>query len=272
MIPAFMVLIIAVISSISAPPAQWNQQQTPADYVEDTSQQSPSKTTITVIDNQNASDDEEDRAKDEPFQRPEKPPWWDVTWATWVLVMVGFCGTLFALWSLFTLREQTSEIRKGSDIAKASSDALVNSERAWIDGMFVLNTTLVTRIALNITNHGKTPAHLHGYEVGIGWFAKTGEQRGPHDLHLHTFVVENIDILLGKGEKKEGIHLLDPIRDFADEALSGKETVLIYGKVKYWDTVTVGDKSRAPRETSFVYTYHLITGAMMREAKYTVYG
>jgi len=196
--------------------------------------------------------------------RADKPPWWDTTWATWALVVVGFCGTLAALATLLTIRGQNKAI-------KASSDALVNSERAWIDGTFGWSN-LVKRLVLNITNHGKTPAHLHGYEIGIGWFAKKGEQRGPRDLHLHKFEVENLDILLGSGEKKEGIHLLDPIRDFADDALSGKENVLIYVKVKYWDTVTVGDKSRAPRETSFVYTYNLLTTAMQRLPQYTEYG
>src|SRR5258708_32095189 len=44
--------------------------------------------------------------------RPETPPWWDVAWATWALVIVGFGGTAAAIWTLITIRRQTRAIER----------------------------------------------------------------------------------------------------------------------------------------------------------------
>lgn len=83
----------------------------------------------------------------------DKPPWWDVAWATWTLVVVGLAGTIAAIWTLVTIRRQTiaierqvHEIRntslqtdrlieestKQSIAAKKSADALISTERARI--------------------------------------------------------------------------------------------------------------------------------------------
>jgi hypothetical protein len=83
----------------------------------------------------------------------QMPPWWDVAWATWALVVVGLGGTIAAVWTLITIRRQTSAIErqvqemrntgvqtdrlieeatKQSIAAKKSADALINTERAWI--------------------------------------------------------------------------------------------------------------------------------------------
>jgi hypothetical protein len=83
----------------------------------------------------------------------EKPPWWDVAWATWALAVVGLGGTIAAIWTLLTIRRQTTAIErqvhemqntsiqtdrlieeatKQSIAAKKSADALINTERAWI--------------------------------------------------------------------------------------------------------------------------------------------
>jgi hypothetical protein len=34
----------------------------------------------------------------------EKPPWWDVAWATWALALVGLGGTIAAIWTLRTIK------------------------------------------------------------------------------------------------------------------------------------------------------------------------
>lgn len=83
----------------------------------------------------------------------EKPPWWDAAWATWALVIVGLGGTIAAIWTLLTIRRQTTAIErqvremqstsiqtdrlieeaaKQSIAAKKSAEALINTERAWI--------------------------------------------------------------------------------------------------------------------------------------------
>jgi hypothetical protein len=77
----------------------------------------------------------------------------DVAIATWVLALVGLGATIAAIWTLFTIRRQTTAIErqvhemqdtsiqtdrlideatKQSIAAKKSAEALINTERAWI--------------------------------------------------------------------------------------------------------------------------------------------
>ncbi len=77
----------------------------------------------------------------------------DVAIATWALALVGLGGTIAAIWTLFTIRRQTTAIErqvhemqntsiqtdrlideatKQSVAAKKSAEALINTERAWI--------------------------------------------------------------------------------------------------------------------------------------------
>ena len=41
-----------------------------------------------------------------------EPPWWDAAWATWALVIVGLGGTIAAIWTLLTIRRQTTAIER----------------------------------------------------------------------------------------------------------------------------------------------------------------
>lgn len=83
----------------------------------------------------------------------EKPPWWDIAWATWALAVIGLGGTIAAIWTLLKIKRQTAAIErqvhemqntsiqadrlieeatKQSIAAKKSAEALINTERAWI--------------------------------------------------------------------------------------------------------------------------------------------
>jgi hypothetical protein len=126
----------------------------------------------------------------------ERPPWWDVAWATWALVFVGLGGTIAAIWTLLTIRRQTTAIErqvhemqstsiqtdrlieeatKQSIAAKKSAEALINTERAWImveiEPVPGISRRMVSqssdgrsctsvRIRFNYTNEGKTIAWI----------------------------------------------------------------------------------------------------------------
>jgi hypothetical protein len=100
------------------------------------------------------------------------PPWWDVTWATWVLVGVGIGGTIAAVRTLRSIEKQTVALQQSVGIA-------INSERAWVmvdlekapGGGFVATGTGAesggavhhstrSRIRCVRSNQGKTPARI----------------------------------------------------------------------------------------------------------------
>jgi hypothetical protein len=140
--------------------------------------------------------------------------------------------------------------------------ALVNSERAWVDGHLIWHRSL--DFDLDIVNHGKTPAHLQTYWVEIGSFNKKGEYEFPYKTS------NNIDTLCGSGE----MHHVPEVKlasFFAQEKVSGKEGVMLRVRIKYWDIVTITDRKRRPRWTTFICDYNRKTNDITRlrhETKY----
>jgi hypothetical protein len=195
------------------------------------------------------------------------PPFWDVTWATWALVGIGTVGTVAALCTLRIIAEQTKA-------AKASTDALINSERAWVlvdlvppsavgtiyDGeslvrdIFTKTTTCNVRILC--TNHGSTPA----------WIT---EKRACVDVVESLPATPNWDALeiidpelepLAVGRKTE----LQDANLICQKAREDGKMVVVYGIVKYRDVF-------APdRTTTFGYRVR-VDGVLTRLTGYPEY-
>src|SRR5438552_3606304 len=87
------------IRAQKSPPSDRGEQQKPANQKQESPGQSPAQS-VMAPDNQTGTRKEEDSAKAQTQQRPEKPPWWDVTWPTWGLVIVGLVAACIALWTL----------------------------------------------------------------------------------------------------------------------------------------------------------------------------
>src|SRR5712664_2434610 len=64
---------------------------------------------------------QESDAKTEPQQRPEKPPWWDVAWSTWALVVIGIVTAYIALGTLSDIKKQTEATKYAADAARKSA-------------------------------------------------------------------------------------------------------------------------------------------------------
>lgn len=178
---------------------------------------------------------------------PDEIPWWkDAGKATWALVVVGILGTIAAICTLRTIRQQT--------------DVLINSERAWVmvevepvpgagpiwDGqtmtreitdLIVGNTTFTARIICK--NDGKAPAWItekHACLDIVDVLPKT-----PDWGRTQSIQIEPEPLSVGQIGKPK------------DEALTCKrrreigKMVVLYGIIKYRDTF--GDN----RSTSFGY-------------------
>jgi len=144
-----MLIIIAVgllIYTPSKPPSDGRSQQHPTNEYENVSQYPPFLLMVFGINSAPSPTNESQKSPEKAKHGPNKPPWWDVTWATWALVGIGSVGTGAAIYTLILLKRQT--------------DTLVASERAWVD--FALRNETNTYM-LNVTNYGRTIAKIDSY-------------------------------------------------------------------------------------------------------------
>jgi len=144
---------------------------------------------------------------------------------------------------------QLEVTRANADAAKASANALVNSERAWVDGVF-------TRIrgdydySLQITNHGRTPAQLLSWEMKTDCRPRvvTGDQQETWSNEM----TGNLHILLASHGVQNIGNFEMPNTFFEwNNVLDGSKTGIIRITIKYRDLVT--DQSSEPHETAFTY-------------------
>lgn len=204
------------------------------------------------------------------FQSP--PRWWDVAWSTQALAIIGLMGTIAAVWTLRTILRQTKaiesqvlEMRKTgmqtdkliqeatvqSIAAKRSADALINSERAWVDGELAPAEDIPNPNAypdmtyeLRIVNQGRTPAQILSWELELNTYRQeTKADIYPENLRSEK-TTRNLYILLSS----EGVHTTDA------QINLGAYTKDVYATFKvtihYLDLVTGSIK---PHTTSFVY-------------------
>ncbi|HEY4837082.1 MAG TPA: hypothetical protein VIH72_00655 [Candidatus Acidoferrales bacterium] len=208
------------------------------------------------------------------------------------LAIAGVWGIVIAIGTLYILgqqaqsmRYQTTHLKNAADqageAAKAAKDnaeaallsakAVINSERAWIDGQIIPETKLdVTRYRLTIINHGRTPAHLFNYKVSHGRMKIDGAEFSPERLPASQ--TRNLYILIPAG----GVHPLEPLdikKMLANDSgeLGADLTGHIYVKIEYADLVSDRDKPPVVHETSFVYEYNFLLETLERISWYNNY-
>lgn len=179
-----------------------------------------------------------------------KTDWWAritnalIAIGTLALAVIGGIGARYVLRSLRAIEGQTgvlqesiSVARTSATAAKNSADALVASERAWIDGDIVGNLNVFPTFEIRIENHGKTPAqlltcHIHSLENGmIGWqfeqpncgqiynFATLIACGQPKIIikEIYLEIVFDDWLKVSCGEKDGTIHIILKYRDLIDE-------------------------------------------------------
>jgi hypothetical protein len=193
------------------------------------------------------------------------------TWSNWALVIVGIGAIISALRTLSAIRKQTEHIgrqalsmrrqtkilrasvavaEKNAQSAKITADALINSERAWVDGEIVNNS------ALRITNYGRTPAYLLNYEIRNGGLIK-GTPYSPDELG--SKYMKRLQAFLKSGESL-GLEVFDAHQVF-DGLIHLKDTTpVIYVIIHYADIIAGGPQSRILRYTSFLYYFNPTRG------------
>jgi hypothetical protein len=222
----------------------------------------------------------------QPIKITELPPvsvtrdWMDK--ASWtfggILVVEGIVGVCAACRTLRAIERQARIMRQqtthknsviqatiAAQSAKASTDALIASERAWIDGVLVSSEILgARRYSLKIRNLGKTPAQIRSYRVSAGPLMK-GTAFSPERLSDQE--TRNLHIFIGSGKTKTLETMINMGDLFPASDTEGTLCVLI----KYADVVTGTPENRSEHETSFVYIFNLVTQSTDRLSIYNKY-
>jgi len=196
---------------------------------------------------------------------------------TIILTFVGAVGTGVAVWTLFAIKDQAEALHKHSEelsklaaaakdnaaAAKATSDDLVKSERAWVVAGIKFEGPLVAQedrqellqmwVAFTLTNVGKSPAIVE--TAKLRFHTVNSLDRLPKEpVFDNAESPELVDGLLlgpndefGIGKRFEGPALL---RSDIIAIHAGQLRLCAYGLVTYRDTF------EKRRETRFCYVWY----------------
>lgn len=176
----------------------------------------------------------------------------------WSLAFIGLITALVIGW-------QSYETRR-------SANALMASERAWIEGQITEKPIAgVKRYVLSVTNKGKTPAQILRYEV---WHGLTRDNAKVSKRILQTFS-EDVYAFVGDGETRnlrDDFDMDDVFR--TDEGHPADAEGLPEGA--FWVTITYlvvmdGRKRKKRHTTSFLYLYDLTFSTLRRAPEYSEY-
>lgn len=205
-------------------------------------------------------------------------PWWeDAGLATWVLVLIGFLGTIAALCTLWVINKQSGDIKKAADAAFLNAQALIASERAWIDIELTPQADAPSMYDLKITNHGRTPALVLTYTVGT--------QSYPPDEYLWS-TAKTFDMMKASYKKLADLrvflkqsdsHSTKAVTDLShafiawDALRNGQQSGLLYFGVSYLDIVSGTNAAREPRESAAIFSFAQDTQSLYRMNRYDKY-
>jgi hypothetical protein len=206
--------------------------------------ESPSSNTVIVVE-QEAANAQDDRAKSDSkgyFKRlftPENLP-------NIVLCLVGIGGIIVAVCTLRIIERQTKHLRnsvvqarRAANAARQSTDALINSERAWV---LVESAQIVsiaggqggTLVSPIVRNFGKNVTRVCKIRVGVRILA-IGQELLPLPYYQES---KELDFVLYPNREFSPIDIPVADTDF-NAATNGAKLFYIYGVVDY-----LSDKER----------------------------
>ena len=179
----------------------------------------------------------------------------------WALVLVGVGGVVAALLTLRALRkqsdllqDQTAATKDNAVSAKLSAQAVLNSERAWIEiklgppekHPLDQEPSDLFECSIQIENHGRTVARIESVQVGADCIS------GPYPKEPFNYQTKSFHSLLGSGQQVT-IDGFSADHGFPDwrSILDGTKRGVLRITVKYRDVV----EATTLRETTAVYIF-----------------
>jgi hypothetical protein len=204
-----------------------------------------------------------------------KADWWTrisnlaMAIGTVVLALIGAIAACIAIRTLRLIGIQANAARAAARAAFMNAQAVINSERAWVDGELVkIEKIGIIRYEFKVTNQGNTPARIFSYDVWYGRFTEGTELPKQGFTHINS----PEDVLLGGGSTTtlrddwDIGHLFSGV--FSDPETMPKGAFCV--TIKYGDVVSEGQQKRE-HQTSFVYIYDGFLSRIERRAEYNDY-
>ena len=202
-----------------------------------------------------------------------------VALGTTALAVIGYRAAEIAIRTLRAIEQQTTHAGTTAEAAKDSANAakdgvnaLLATERAWLDGDIIDESKLigVFRYTLRVRNLGRTPAQIRSYNVSLGPLS----QGRPFSIDsLPHSATRYMQVFIASGEVKPLQEDIDLDEMFGsainstDWGTSGAFCVTIL----YADILTGMPKGRPEHETSFVYLYTPMLHKIERLSLYNKY-
>ena len=158
------------------------------------------------------------------------------------------------------------EAKRSADAARGGLDALVATERAWIDGEIHLKAVAgAMRWAIRITNVGKTPAVVRRWRIDYGT-VKHGEKLIQEALTSTRG--EGLGILL-RSEREHEVFTFKA-QELFDNA-DGTESGMLCITITYGDVTSSAEDVEGERKSYFVYSYQPVTTRWERLSYFSRY-
>ena len=244
----------------TSPPANGSKQQHPTTEKKKSATQPPTRPL--VIDNQNRPDKETNSTAGQTKNGPDKPPWWDVAWSTWALVVVGGLGVFSALLTLRILRKQTN--------------ALMNADRSlvlilWENNIHAVKSRDTMSICFNwhFKNAGKSPIFIQNIYARLIPIKDLKEIPRKPVYRRSEEVSYTMEPLLAEGQFGPLGTFVESDRSYDElnaDVVAGRCLLYAYGFVRYLDV------HRRRHETRFGIVYNAVTPRLYTSDRWKLAG
>jgi len=197
----------------------------------------------------------------------ETPHWY--TSPEWILAIVGSFTFVVIGWQAWETRRSADAASEAAKAALLNAQAVINSERAWIDGEIIHRQQVgINCSALNVSNHGKTPAKLLAYEIRWGYLPE-GVPFSSQPLDRKT--TETVNRLIGSNDPYRVGDWFRIDKMFEESpCTSDMDTGVLCITISYEDVIANQGK-RELHKTTFVYYRRPLLDSLERQSEYDDY-
>ena len=178
---------------------------------------------------------------------------WIAYWPSVGLSIAGIVAVVIGYFTLKWLKVQTLATKAAVESARDNTNALIDSERAW---MIVKpeGDILTGSFKAVASNQGRTPATVVSWEYGYGMASPPNWdlQQIPNYFGQMPWMK---GILIAPQNQFEAMHNPDVLlRAFYDRA-SDLDQLCIYGRIVYWHTFSERKETDTPCETRWCFRF-----------------
>jgi hypothetical protein len=180
------------------------------------------------------------------------------TWAAWALVIVGAYTAFVALRTLKAIHHEAEIAMEIAQAANLNTQAIINSERAWLVATIEVNEGKETSYKIAVLNQGRTPAKLIGGDSAHCFIDLPDNlpippvYKAPFFMPNQTFIVSRDSFPIRPFFAPEKIIDHSGMRELAEQS---QQFLMFYGRIVYEDMFSGARPKPVRHETRWCYAY-----------------